>query len=108
MQKDETVLFELVKSEILWERRVAVLASYAYTKHKDSSLIYSLAKLLLEDEYDLMHKAVGWMLREAGKRVDENELVEFLREYKLKMPRTMLRYAIERLSPELKAELMAK
>lgn len=75
---------------------------------KKSDLTYEIALILLHDKHDLIQKAVGWMLREAGKRVDEAELVEFLRKYKKEMPRTMLRYAIERLDDSLKEELMAK
>lgn len=94
-----SVLSELAKSENLWERRIAILATYAFTRSGDSGPTYEIAELLLDDRHDLMHKAVGWMLREAGKRVSESELELWLQEnnrYKL-MPRTMLRYAIERL-----------
>lgn len=104
----EQKLLDFAKSFNLWERRVAIIATLALMKRKRSDLTYKITLILLRDKHDLIQKAVGWMLREAGKRVDEAELVEFLRKHKSFMPRTMIRYAIERLSDEHKAELMAK
>ena len=99
-QDDWEVLKELAQSKNLWEKRIAMLATFAFTREGNSEPTYEIAELLIADTHDLMHKAVGWMLREAGKRVSEAELEMWLREngrYKT-MPRTMLRYAIERLS----------
>jgi 3-methyladenine DNA glycosylase AlkD len=95
--KDRKVLYRLIKSENLWERRIAVLATFTFIRKMDFADILKIAAFLLKDKHDLMHKAVGWMLREAGKR-DESVLCGFLDKYAPKMPRTMLRYAIERLS----------
>lgn len=101
-QGEWLILRKLAKSEDLWERRIAILATFAFTRAGNSGPTYEIAEVLLRDAHDLMHKAVGWMLREAGKRVSEAELELWLQEggrYKT-MPRTMLRYAIERL-PEV-------
>lgn len=96
---DWSLLKKLAKSDNIWERRMAVLATLAFTvKAGDSGPTYAIAELLLGDSHDLIHKAVGWMLREAGKRVSEEELEAWLQyqgRYKT-LPRTMLRYAIER------------
>ncbi|MEO7016397.1 MAG: DNA alkylation repair protein [Leifsonia sp.] len=98
------VLFELARSESLWERRVAVLSSFAFIKHGDPSTTMQLAELLLNDREDLIQKAVGWMLREVGKRVDRAELVTFLEAHAPRMQRTMLSYATEHLAPAERAE----
>jgi 3-methyladenine DNA glycosylase AlkD len=97
------VLFELAASPVLWERRVAVLATFAFIKAGDASATLELAALLLRDPEDLMQKAVGWMLREVGNRVDERALLDFLDEHAAAMPRTMLSYAVERLGPAARA-----
>lgn len=95
---DRSELVRLARSKNLWGRRVAVIATSAYIGTGDGSTTLELARLLLGDKEDLIHKAVGWMLREVGKRVDEALLTGFLDEYASQMPRTMLRYACERLS----------
>lgn len=89
-------LDRLAASSSLWDRRIAVLASFAFIREGDFSTSLRLAARLLTDPEDLMHKACGWMLREVGKR-DRSTLEDFLRRYHAYMPRTMLRYAIERL-----------
>jgi 3-methyladenine DNA glycosylase AlkD len=104
----EQKLIDFATSFDLWERRIAIVSTLALMKRNRSDLTYKIAFILLNDKEDLIQKATGWMLREAGRRVNENELVEYLRTNKKFMPRTMLRYAIERLSDELKAELMKK
>ena len=94
--KDKSVLFKLARSKNLWEKRIAILSTFHYIKKGESKLTLQIAEMLLNDDHDLMHKAVGWMLREVGKRCGEKEEEEFLKKYYKKMPRTMLRYAIER------------
>ncbi len=89
------VLNRLIVSEKLWERRVAMVATLAFIREGDASETLRLAEKVLGDEEDLMHKATGWMLREVGKRVSRKELELFLKKNILRMPRTMLRYAIE-------------
>jgi len=88
-------LFRLAKSKILWERRIAILATFAFIRCNDYADSLLIADLLLHDPHDLIHKAVGWMLREVGKR-DQATLESFLALRCREMPRTMLRYAIER------------
>jgi len=100
LTRSRSVLYSLVRSSNIWERRIAVLATFAFLKRGEFQDTFRLARLLLRDEHDLLHKATGWMLREAGKR-DEQALENFLRQHAAAMPRTMLRYAIERL-PEAK------
>ena len=93
-------LYRLAKSKSLWERRISILATFPFIRQNEFADTLRIAELLLDDEEDLIHKAVGWMLREVGKR--ELETLEgFLREHCREMPRTMLRYAIEKL-PETK------
>lgn len=100
-------LMALVRSPSLWDRRIAILATWAWTKAGDVSLTLRLAGMLLGDGHDLMHKATGWMLREALK-VDEKPVLAFLRTHADVMPRTMLRYAIERLDEPLRKRLMGQ
>lgn len=105
---DDPLLDELAASASLWERRVAVLATFAFIKAGDGGPILRLAPTLLDDREDLMHKAVGWMLRELGKRVDRGALAGFLDEYAPRMPRTMLSYATEHLTPDERAAYRAR
>lgn len=93
-----SVLTRLAKSASLWERRIAILATYYNIRQGDASETLRLARLLLHDKEDLIHKAVGWMLREVGQRVGQDAEEAFLKQVYRDMPRTMLRYAIERFS----------
>ena len=92
---DRKVLVELAASDVLWDRRIAMMATLHYIRQRDFVDALQLAQLLLDDDEDLIHKAVGWMLREIGKRNIETE-EKFLKKYYRQMPRTMLRYAIEK------------
>lgn len=98
-ERDRDVLEELAASQNLWERRIAIVSTWYFIRKSDLEWTFKIAKLLLNDSHDLIHKAVGWMLREAGKK-DEARLVSFLCDHAYQMPKTMLRYAIERLSKE--------
>ena len=96
------VLRQLAKSDLLWERRIAMIATLAYIVKGSSEEALEIAEVLLNDKHDLIQKAVGWMLREVGKRCSRQVLVEFLNKYYKTMPRTTLRYAIEHFSPEIR------
>ena len=97
LNKDRSVLFKLARSDNLWERRIAVLSTFTFIKNNDFKDTLKISKVLLLDDHDLIHKAVGWMLREIGKRDQEIE-ERFLKKHYTQMPRTMLRYAIEKLN----------
>jgi len=92
------ILNKLVKSKSLWERRIAIISTFYFLNKGEPDLTIKISTKLLKDKHDLIHKAVGWMLREMGKRCDEKLLTDFLDEHASEMPRTMLRYAIERLA----------
>lgn len=106
MYKNKAPLYKLAKSENLWERRIAILATFNFIKRGKFEETLKIAKILLNDKEDLIHKAVGWMLREIGKR---NMIFEemFLKQHYKVMPRTMLRYAIEKF-PEPKRQKYLK
>ncbi len=93
--KDRKLLIKMAKSKVLWERRVAVLSTFNFVKKGEYDQTLQIAEILLRDDEDLIHKAVGWMLREIGKRNIKAE-EKFLKKYYKIMPRTMLRYAIEK------------
>jgi len=97
LEKDWAILKKLAKSKSLWERRIAIVSTYQFIRNKKLDPVFTIAQVLLEDSHDLIHKAVGWMLREAGKR-DERRLRQFLAKNIKLIPRTTLRYAIEKFS----------
>jgi len=97
LNKDKKILYKLAKSKNFWERRISIVATLTFIRAKQFKEAIKISELLLKDSEDLIHKAVGWMLREVGKR-DETDLIKFLNKYVLQMPRIMLRYSIERLS----------
>ena len=105
--KEKKILYKLVKSKNLWERRVAILATFRFIKEKQFEDTLTISKILLNDKHDLIHKAVGWMLREMGKR-DIKLLIKFLDKYAATMPRTMLRYAIEKFGEETRKYYLKK
>jgi 3-methyladenine DNA glycosylase AlkD len=99
-------LLRLAKSKLIWERRIAIIATFQHIKRRQFDATFAVARVLLEDPHDLIQKAVGWMLREVGKR--DRALTEaFLSRYVKRMPRTMLRYAIERFPAPLRRRYLA-
>lgn len=99
------VLYRLAASDLLWERRIAVVGTFPLIREGSLDHTFALAALLEPDRHDLMHKAIGWMLREAGKK-DEPRLLAYLDEHAATMPRTTLRYSLERLDPEVRTHYM--
>ena len=107
LERPKTLLDELAASPDLWERRIAVLATFAEINIGRPRTALRLADKLLTDDHDLIHKAVGWMLREVGKRCSPRTLEAYLDRRAARLPRTTLRYAIERLSPAKKRRYLA-
>lgn len=99
IDKPRDILYKLVKSDNLWEKRIAIISTFAFIRRSDFNDTLKLCEILINDKHDLIHKACGWMLREVGKR-DKKILEDFLKVNYHKMPRTMLRYAIEKFSEE--------
>jgi 3-methyladenine DNA glycosylase AlkD len=107
VDKPRGVLYDLARSESLWERRISIISTFAFIRRGDLVDALALAGVLVEDGHDLIHKASGWVLREVGKK-DQSVLEEFLLEHFETMPRTMLRYAIERLPEERRRFYMGR
>lgn len=105
LDKDRAILYKLAKSNLLWERRIAIISTFAFIRDGQFDDSMKIAEILLNDKEDLIHKAVGWVLREVGKR-DLDALENFLLKHGTKMPRTMLRYSIEKFSEEKRKEYL--
>ena len=105
INKKKNLLYKLVYSNNLWERRIAIMSTFNFIKKGLHTDTIKIASILINDKEDLIHKAVGWMLREVGKR-DFNIEIEFLNKYADKMPRTMLRYSIEKFPDDLRKEYL--
>ena len=105
--RNRDILFEWSKDSNLWKRRMSIVATWAFIKRADLDDTFTLATILLQDKEDLMHKAVGWMLREAGKR-DQARLTEYLETHRHDMPRTMLRYSIEKYDAKTRKHFLSK
>lgn len=105
--KDKSVLYRLAESENLWKQRIAVVSTMAFIRKNNFEETLKLSELLLTHKHDLIHKACGWMLREVGER-HEKSLTDFLDKHHKTMPRTMLRYSIEKLTPEQRKMYMKK
>lgn len=105
--RNKDILLKLAASKNLWERRIAVLATFDFIYNKNHEWTLKICRLLLDDSHNLIHKACGWMLREAGKRCGEKILVDFLNQNAKQMPRVMLRYSIERLPKPLRRHYLS-
>lgn len=99
------ILYRLAESPSLWENRIAMVSTYAFIRKGELDDTYALATRMMHHPHDLMHKAIGWMLREAGKK-DVERLTRYVKQYAGQMPRTMLRYAIEKLENVMRQEIM--
>ena len=106
-ERDHSILYDLAKSKDLWEKRISILATFNFIAHHQFEDTLKISEILLNDKHDLIHKAVGWALREVGKRNISFE-EKFLNKHYKTMPRTMLRYAIEKFSEEKKKYYMKK
>ena len=107
LDKSRDILYQLAQSPLLWDNRIAIVSTYAFIRKGQLEDTYALSDLMMQHPHDLMHKAIGWMLREAGKR-DANRLYNYVMNHRADMPRTMLRYAIEKFSPKERAILMKR
>jgi 3-methyladenine DNA glycosylase AlkD len=94
--KDKSILYQLAKSDNIWDKRISIISTAAFIKDNNFEYTITISEILLNDKHDLIHKAVGWMLREMGKR-NKEQLIQFLNKHYKQMPRTMLRYSIEKL-----------
>ena len=107
LDKSRDILYQLAQNPLLWDNRIAIVSTYAFIRKGQLEDTYALSDLMMHHPHDLMHKAIGWMLREAGKR-DANRLYNYVMNHRADMPRTMLRYAIEKFSPAERSILMKR
>lgn len=107
LDRPRDILYQLAKSKNLWERRISIISTFAFIAQNDLADAIKLSTLLLHDSHDLIHKAVGWVLREVGKK-DLPTLVKFLDTHAPAMPRTMLRYAIEKLNTTIRTHYLSQ
>ena len=105
LDKNRDILYKLAESNLLWDNRIAIVSTLTFIRNNDLDDTYKLSLKMMNHKHDLMHKAIGWMLREAGKR-NTKRLYDFVMEHKSVMPRTMLRYSIEKFDKETRIELM--
>ena len=103
---NQKVLDELIDSKLLWDKRIAIVSTLFFIVNGNPVPTLKIVRKSLEDDHDLIQKANGWMLRELGKRIDNNLLIDFLKTYYQKIPRTTLRYAIERFEPEVRKKYL--
>lgn len=106
LDHDRSVLYNLARSNHLWQKRIAIISTLAFIKKGESQDTFKIAEILLHDQHDLIHKAVGWMLREIGKNSGQAILESFLTKHYQVMPRTMLRYAIEKFPEDLRQKYL--
>lgn len=107
LDKSRDILYQLAQSPLLWDNRIAIVSTYAFIRKGQLEDTYVLSDIMMYHPHDLMHKAIGWMLREAGKR-DSDRLYDYVMSHRADMPRTMLRYAIEKFSPAERSILMKR
>ena len=107
LDKSRDILYQLAQSSLLWDNRIAIVSTYTFIRKGQLDDTYALSDLMMHHPHDLMHKAIGWMLREAGKR-DANRLYNYVMSHRADIPRTMLRYAIEKFSPKERSILMKR
>lgn len=105
IDKNKDIIYEFANSNHLWKQRIAIMSTFYFIKQNSFEVALDISKILLHHKHDLIHKAVGWMLREIGNRQQEIELI-FLNKYYNEMPRTMLRYAIEKFEEELRQKYL--
>lgn len=105
IDKNRDTLYKLSESNLLWDNRIAIVSTLTFIRNNDLDDTYKLSLKMMHHKHDLMHKSIGWMLREAGKR-DAKRLYDFVNKYKTIMPRTMLRYSIEKFDADTRKELM--
>ncbi len=106
LNKERDIIYRLAESDLLWDNRIAIVSTLTFIRNNDLDDTYKLSLKMMNHKHDLVHKAIGWMLREAGKR-DAKRLYNFVMEYKNIMPRTMLRYSIEKFDKKTRNELMS-
>ena len=107
LDKSRDILYQLAQNRLLWDNRIAIVSTYAFIRKGQLEDTYALSELMMHHPHDLMHKAIGWMLRETGKR-DSDRLYDYIMSHRADMPRTMLRYAIEKFSPIERSILMKR